>query len=406
MNESQAILGAWAKARECGETAILATVVEVRGSAYRRPGARLLLTQDGWKAGSVSGGCLESDIAKRAWWLTADSQPALVTYDTSDDEAIDDRTSGVGLGCNGVVRILLERLEGREKFGGRVHPLAEALRATQAGVLATIYAVRGSAPATRVGERLLRNEDGTHVNGIANADLARRVRADADTVFGENRSMTQTYDLGRGGQADVFLEVFAPPIPLVVIGAGHDAIPLVTLAKALGWHVTVVDNRPAYATQGRFPDADVVVVCPPEGVGDRVTLGPTTAVLVMTHNYGSDLRLLRTLLPVPLRYLGVLGPKKRTDELLRDLQHGDTPITLTSAQRARLYAPVGLDIGADTPQTVALAIVAEIQAVLAGRNGGLLRDRRAPIHDEDDAVLIPSETAPPYGKAACALSAW
>jgi xanthine/CO dehydrogenase XdhC/CoxF family maturation factor len=178
---------------------------------------------------------------------------------------------------------------------------------------------------------------------------------------------------------EVFLELLRPPIPLVIFGGGPDAVPLVRLAGELGWHVTVVDGRPASASRAWFPRADAVIFCHPEQVGEQVRLDGDTVAVVMTHNYLTDLRLLELLLPSPVRYLGLLGPKSRSERLLLDLSQAG--IRTTEAQRRRLYAPVGLDLGAETSEEIALAILAEIKAVLAGRAGGPLRDRQVPIHE-------------------------
>ena len=170
-----------------------------------------------------------------------------------------------------------------------------------------------------------------------------------------------------------------PPIPLVIFGGGHDAIPLVQFASELGWHVTVVDGRPSSASRSRFPRADAVMLCPPEQAWAQVPLASDTVAVVMTHNYRSDLKLLELLLPSPVRYVGLLASKARSTRLLKEFDAARGEVTL--AQRRKLHAPVGLDIGADTCEEIALAIVAEIRSSLAGRAGGSLRERRTPIHE-------------------------
>jgi xanthine/CO dehydrogenase XdhC/CoxF family maturation factor len=188
------------------------------------------------------------------------------------------------------------------------------------------------------------------------------------------------------GSAEVFVESIEPPAPLVIFGAGHDAIPVVRLAKELGWHVTVVDHRSAYATSARFPLADQIVLAAPEDVLSRVRLAEDTLALVMTHNYLRDLKLLETLLPSPVRYLGQLGPRKRTEQLLADLrQRGIHP---EPGQLSRLYAPVGLDIGSESPAEVALSVLAEMLAVIANHRGGFGRERNAHIHNRSAAQFI------------------
>jgi len=184
------------------------------------------------------------------------------------------------------------------------------------------------------------------------------------------------------GPTDVFVEVIEPPVPLLVFGSGPDAVPLVRLARELGWHVTVADERPAAASGGRFPGADATLTCAPEAVPERAGLDARTVAVLMTHNYLQDLRLLEVLLPLPVRYLGILGPKRRTERMLGDLRkQGLEP---SEDWLGRLHSPAGLDIGADTPEGIALAIVAEINAVLAGRTGGPLRERDGPIYSPSE----------------------
>jgi xanthine/CO dehydrogenase XdhC/CoxF family maturation factor len=180
------------------------------------------------------------------------------------------------------------------------------------------------------------------------------------------------------GSADVFLEKISAPPALVIFGAGEDARPLVRLAKEVGWHVTVADSRPAYATPTRFPEADIVVNATAQESASQLAADDSVFAVVMTHRYAEDLSLLRALLPQPLAYLGLLGPRKRTERLLAQLRtEGFVP---DAAMLAKLHAPVGLDLGGSTPETVALAILAEMQCRLTRRDPIHLRDRAAPIH--------------------------
>jgi xanthine/CO dehydrogenase XdhC/CoxF family maturation factor len=223
--------------------------------------------------------------------------------------------------------------------------------------------------------------DNTVTSEIGDSKLALAITEDAFAVLRNGRSNVKIYRLS-AGSAEVLIEVIQPPTPLVIFGAGHDAVPVARLAKELGWHVSVVDSRPAYATPERFPLADVVILTRLEATLERVSIDSRTVAVVMTHNYLHDRKLLQTLLPSPLRYLGLLGPKSRAERLLQELrQEGFVP---TNEQLCRLYSPVGIDIGADTPEEIALAIVAEIQAVIANRSGGLLRDRKGSIHNPVD----------------------
>jgi xanthine dehydrogenase accessory factor len=365
MKELRAVIDAASIAQAAGMPAALATVVAVQGSAYRRPGARMLILADGETVGGVSGGCLEADVIERAHHILREARPRLVTYDTTDE---DDILTGVGLGCQGVVQILIEPVTGA---ASHLNALDGPLRERRPCVLATVCHVEGETE-TRLGERLLLSGQNMFWCDITDPTLSACVEADAQALLTSGHTYIQRYLLA-GTTIAVFLEVLLPSPALLICGAGNDAQPLVQFAKGLGWHVTVADARPAFAIPSRFPLADAVMLSTPEELPSRVAVDNRTAVVVMTHNYLRDRALLQGLLPSTACYIGVLGPKRRTECLRQDLHdEGLSPDD-------RLHGPVGLDIGAEGPEQIALAIVAEIQAEFAGRPGGPLRHRAGPI---------------------------
>jgi xanthine dehydrogenase accessory factor len=332
MTEINAILAALAAAPQ--QKAALATLVAVEGSSYRRPGARLLVLSDGRRLGSISGGCLEDDIVLRANKVLQDGQPVVVTYDTTDENDI---VWGVGLGCQGVVRVFIESISTERP---RWIPILTQNRVTRCSTALSV------------------------VHGEDFTDL---------------RATHLTEDLPPGMvKHAVFEEVIAPPPSLFIFGAGDDARPLVRLAKEVGWYVTVSDSRAAYATRPRFPEADGIIVAPAEEANDRLALDEKSFVVLMTHRFAEDAKLLPLLLSQPLAYVGVLGPRKRTDRLLTQLS-GEGFVALPETLE-RLFAPVGLDLGSTTPETIALSILAELQSGLTKRTPIHLRDRGAPIH--------------------------
>lgn len=315
-----------------GEGGVLATLVTAEGSSYRRPGARLFVSNSGNRIGSISGGCLEDDVLLRGKAVEKSGTPEVVIYDTTSEN---DLVWGVGLGCHGVVRVLIERLGPQPPWASAV---AENLRHSQSTELAVVW---------QGGER--------------EAALGTKLRGDGPECPG------------------IFYEVISPAPRLVIFGAGDDARPLVRLAKEFGWRVTIADPRPYYAAADRFPGADQIICAPAHVLAGRAAPGPDALAVIMTHHYVHDVPILRDLLRLPLAYLGLLGPKKRTEKILDDLSaSGSAP---TAAQRARLRTPVGLDLGGDTPESVALSVVAEMHAVLAGRDGRPLRERQGPIHE-------------------------
>ncbi len=367
-----------AKESPAGEVLAIATVVKVRGSAYRRPGARMLMNFAGRSAGMISGGCLENDARERAHTVMRTGKPVLVTYDSTAPEDI---VFGLGLGCNGIVQVLIEPLIAGDE-AGLLAFLAACVARRQIGRIATIFQSDHFSP----GARLMRWPDGSVTSscndGVLTAALLKAFQENAS-----RRTAIRTLDLPDGRAAGVLLEAVAPPVPLTIFGAADDAIPVVQLAKSIGWHVTVVDARPAYATAERFPNADAVHCLRPEALltSPHVVIPPESMVMIMTHSFTCDRELLSVLLPRAPRYIGVLGPKSRTERLLGELT--EEGVAFPEANLARLHGPAGLDIGAETPEEIAVSIIGEMQAVLALRDGGALRDRTAPIHDPTEQHL-------------------
>ena len=295
----------------------LATLVRVEGASYRRPGARLLLDREGPLRGSLSGGCLEGDVYARAMEVLAEGSPRLMSYDLRGDA---DLVWGSGSGCEGLLDILVEPLRGFPEWMTWIE-----------------QAWASRTPLT------------LHID--LNPDHLGR------------RSIPPQPDAPASG----FTETFVPPTALWVLGASDDSRPLVRMAKELGWFVGVLDHRPAFARAERFPEADAVRAGHPAQVLATLPLDARSAVILMTHHYAKDLESLRLLLPSTAGYLGLMGSRARGAKLLEELAaEGIRP-------DARLHTPVGLDLGAGDPETIALSILAEVQAFLHGRSGRSLR---------------------------------
>lgn len=310
----------------------LATLVSVEGSSYRRPGARLLVTAEGKRIGSISGGCLEEDVMARAARVLAVGMPDAVVYDTTSEN---DLVWGVGLGCHGVVRVLIEKLPPEPRWPA---VLAENFLRRRPTALTVVH------------------------NGTPPDTWGTRLAAPGDCA-----------DPGA-----VFIETVRPPTALFIFGAGDDAQPLARFAHELGWQVTIADPRASFATPARFPNVHAFAVGPADQLVNKANPDADAVAVVMTHHYVHDVPILRDLLARPLAYLGLLGPRKRAEKILDDLAQAGTPIS--DQQRERLHAPVGLDLGADAPEQVALSMLAEMQASLTRRDARPLRDRRRPIH--------------------------
>jgi xanthine/CO dehydrogenase XdhC/CoxF family maturation factor len=338
-----------------GDTCVLATLLAVEGSSYRRPGARLLRIADGRHIGSISGGCLEEDVLIHAAGVAADGRPRLVTYDTTSEN---DLIWGAGQGCRGVVTVLIERLPPRPAWAV---VLADNLGAGRSTEIAVVWEAENPAV---LGTRLAPTEPGPERGQVSDFSPASP---------GKSRDLTPS-----DFPARVFRQVIEPPPALFIYGAGDDAQPLARFAVQLGWKVTVADPRSALVAAGRFPEADARVTGTAEVLVAETAPGPRSLAVVMTHSFSHDLGLLRSLLPLPLAYLGLLGPRQRAERLLESLAAEGAPVTRD--MNARLHAPVGLDLGSETPDEVALSIIAEMQAVLAGRCARPLREREGRIH--------------------------
>lgn len=357
------------------QKAALATVVKVQGSSYRRAGARMYMTDDGRWVGAISGGCLEGDALRRARQAILKGKPSVVTYDTMNDESA--TSLGVGLGCNGIIDVLIEPVEYLNEQTDLFTVFRNFLNQRKRVLIATIFNIEESM-AEGIGQRLIIESDGHIITNLTDAILREEVQQDAQNVIKTGKSGTKLYNTEKG-KVEVALEVLHPSIELVIFGGGYDVGPVVKLAKTLGWHVTVTDDCIAHTGAKRFPGADQVLHAARKTVVDQINITPYTATVLMSHNYKYDLAILPSLLQADVPYIGILGPRKRTKKMLQELsQNGNT---ISERDKQRIHSPIGLDIGAETPDEIALAIVAEIQARHQKRKGGFLKDRSGYIHE-------------------------
>lgn len=377
MKEIREIIHSYEAALEQGKKTALATVVHVQGSSYRRPGARMLITEEGRLTGAISGGCLEGDAMRKALHVIREQRPALVTYDTMDE---DDATIGIGLGCNGIIQVLIEPILPEDPFNPMVLlKMTNAKR--QTSLLATCFLL-SDRRAPQPGTRMYLDQGGEIFGEIPVARA--RWQADAEHALASGESQWLHYDTPTG-EMTVFFEVLPPPVSLVIVGAGNDVMPLVNIADLLGWEATVVDGRANYAKPERFAKACQVLVAKPGQVLQQIPIDDQTVFALMTHNYNYDKAMLFELCRQQARYIAMLGPKKKLERMLAEFEDAGTP--LSPEQLATIYSPAGLDLGAATPEGIALSIAAEIQAHFGGRRGGFLRDRELPIYDSKPLLI-------------------
>ena len=292
MKELEQILHLWAASEAAGDEALLATVVKTQGSSYRLPGARLLLTRHGQRVGSISGGCLEDDVVKKAWWLT-EKGPIVRRYDTTPDNEIS--TSGYGLGCNGIIHVLMERVKpGKADILKLIMDTGQTRKPS--GVAHILQ------PKEEIGTRLSIDSSGKVAHNIQ--DMAFATDLEDETRRTLANGVRRLVNLA---QREVFIETLTPRVHLLIFGAGDDAVPLSDMAKYLGWQVTVLDGCWHYARRERFQNADEVIV---RNVNSPLPpIDAWTVAVLMSHSYSQDLAALRQLANLAVRYLGILGPE-------------------------------------------------------------------------------------------------
>ena len=375
MKELREILKSYDAVKQAEGKAMLATVVQVRGSTYRRPGARMLIREDGTAVGTLSSGCLEADVIERAKKAMGSHDAFTVTYDMTSPEQ---DVWGLNLGCNGVIQLLLEPLPLSTR-SAHLTFIAACLSGKKAGIIASIFRVDGEIRA-RVGSHLFLSEDGNVEEDIKNPVLTAALTEDCGSALRSKTSDVKEYRFTEG-VVEAFIEYVRPPLPIIIFGAGADAVPLARFADELGWNVTIVDHRPAFLTRDRFPTADGLILARPEETVDKIQIESRSAAVILTHNFSHDLQLLRALLPSPAMYVGLLGPSKRAGLLLEKLR--ETGYSPTGQQLERLHSPIGLNIGAESSEEIALSVLAEILAFISRRSGGFLRNHAGPIHGDE-----------------------
>ena len=345
------------RTHQADDALVLGTVVATEGSTYRKPGAMMLIARDSSYKGLISGGCLESDLAAHAKQVFADGNPRNVCYDMSHG---DDFAWGLGLGCDGIIHLMLQRLDGNTGFGF-LKTLKQAWKAKSNGLLSLVTS--SSDPDHSAGDFALHcgNE-----YSAGNPQLMKSVHGPEGTSFSSGHDMSRRYwnDVidTDSGAVEVLLIPIMPPPAILICGAGHDAVPVARLAVEMGWNCTIVDHRPGFARADRFPASCEVLVLQPGELGTHVSLGHIDAVVLMTHHLGHDRSYLSQVVEAAVSYIGLLGPRARRDRLLDEI----------GATDVHVHGPAGLDIGAEMPESIALAIVAEMHAFLNRRDGSML----------------------------------
>jgi xanthine/CO dehydrogenase XdhC/CoxF family maturation factor len=368
MKEIRTILKAYESLDPAQSEAALATVVRVEGSSYRRTGARMLVLPSGKYIGGISGGCLEGDALRRAQMAMSSRKASLITYDTTQEDGFQ---IGVGLGCQGIIDVLFSPLV----YGGTDNPLPllAAVQHTRIPrILVTITASSGSSQT--IGRTFLLDNREQFIKEFPFREYASQVLEDIDQTATQGESRPAGYRVG-AEELKVFIEILQPVRHLVIYGGNYDIYTMTRLAAELGWDVTVVTN-PSKVDKSIFASATRVIHHKSE---EKPVVDQYTAIMLMSHDYQTDLKNLQQVLRWPAGYIGMLGPRKRAEKIFSDLAEAGEP--LDSADLDRIFAPAGLDIGANTPEEIALSILSEINARFAARQGAPLRLRESTIHE-------------------------
>lgn len=375
MKEISEIIKRYKEAITEGKKCVLATVVHVEGSSYRRPSARMLVDENGLMTGAISGGCLEGDALRKALNALVQNRNMLISYDTSDEE---DAIVGAQLGCNGVIQVLFEPID-QSDSANPICLLQQAIQDRETMILVTLFNLKEKRSFQKGTTLLIKDQD-LIAGGLGESKVLDQIFSDISLVKARRASIFREYKQENKTQ-NVFIEYFPPAIALVIVGAGNDTQVLAQMAELLGWSITVVDGRPTHARSDRFVSSCQVLVAKPEELLENVMIDEQTAFVLVTHNYNYDLAVLKSLLSYSeIPYIGILGPKKKFTRMLDDLKVEG--MQLSQSQMSKIYAPIGLEIGAETPEEIALSVLAEVKAVFSESSGSFLRDKNASIHSK------------------------
>lgn len=370
MKEIKAIVKAYNEIDKSNTHAALATVVRVEGSSYRRTGARMLVLDNGNWIGGISGGCLEGDALKRARLAINNSRPTLITYDTSED---DPHQIGVGLGCNGIIDVLFCPLDFNDK-NNPAEVLNTCIKASrETHVLITITGSAGDWQTIKPGQ-LIKYSDAGSLGFIKDISIETELNLAIQHQISENKSVPYHILSGDDKNLEVFIEILPPEIHVIIMGHQYDVHPMSRLLKELDWRVSVVADLLKINSQiSAIADE---IRAPSEFSG--LLVDKHTAIVLMSHDYKTDKINLPKALATAAPFIGMLGPRLRSEKIWKEI--AEEGHALSTAEMDRIYAPLGLDIGATTPEEIALSLAAGIKAAFAGRDGSFLRTRQFPIH--------------------------
>jgi len=374
MRELDAIIDQYEHLRSDRTDCVLATVVHVEGSSYRRAGARMLVDEFGNITGAISGGCLEGDALRKALLAIHQQKNKLITYDTSDE---DDAVMGAQLGCNGIIQVLFEALD----YNDSLNP-CELLKIviTTKNPLAIVIQFNLDRSLDQSGTVMLIDENSKYTGKLQEKELFNLILEQSQLCIKNNKSQFAEFS-NKDEIQHVFIQNYQPPVKLVIVGAGNDAQILSQQAELLGWDVIITDGRSTHANKERFASSCQVIVSKPEQTLENIVIDHRSCFVLLSHNYNYDLAVLKLLLAEDkIPYIGILGPFKKYERMQTDLENDG--FDLSNEMVNKIHAPIGLEIGAETPAEIGLSILSEIQSVLTVTSAKPLKLKSEPIHEK------------------------
>jgi len=368
MKEIKTILELVSAKESSSEKYALAQVVKVEGSSYRREGARMIVFESGIFEGGISGGCLEGDTLKRSQLAILKQEPSLVTYDTSKEHEI-----GIGLGCNGVIDVLMTPLS---KGSNTLRILNKCLSDRKSHIIVTVTSVKPSHEFLKLGSSFYYDTENEELQDMPSSDFKSFLLEQMAEVIDKNKSNKYHFS-STELEIGVYIEIIPAQFHLAIFGDNYDVYPMIELAKVLDWEISLVGNMQKLKKEKIKSVTNIYH----KDFKERPKIDSRTAVILMAHDFKSDSTNLKKALKTDAPYIASLGPKKRYDKMIKSfLEEG---MQLSSEDLQRIYAPSGLEIGANTPEEIAMSIFAEILSVFAGKKGGMLKHKAGPIHDRN-----------------------
>lgn len=366
MKEIKTILDLVAEKEVSNEKYAIAQVVNVEGSSYRREGARMIVFESGIFEGGISGGCLEGDTLKRSQLAILKQKPSLITYDTSKEKEI-----GIGLGCNGIIDVLMTPIDPESST---LEILRKCLSERKSHIIVTITSIEPEIESVKLGSSFYYNTEKEELDDMPPSNLKTFLHNQIQEVVERNKSC-RSYFASDELKASMFIEIIPAQFHIAIYGDNYDVYPMIKLAEVLDWDISLVGNMQKLKKEKIQSVSNIYH----KDFKERPLIDGRTAVILMAHDFKTDIKNLQEALKSPSPYIASLGPKKRFIKMLEKLKERD--VLLSEDDLVRIHAPSGLEIGANTPEEIAMSIFSEILSVFAGKSGGMLKFKSGPIHD-------------------------